>query len=67
MRETDGKALVNQETKLQASKELRYLAGLLHHIQSIVEQHMWIIAFEQWYKKYQSMIEEKVLYKLTGR
>jgi hypothetical protein len=53
--------------KLQASRELRYLIGLLHHIENIAEQQIWIIAFEQWYKRHQDVIEEKVLHKLTGR
>ena len=58
---------LTRRPKLQASRELRYLVGLLHHIQGIVEQHMWIIAFEQWYKRHQQIIEEKVLHKPTGR
>lgn len=58
---------LTRKPKLAASKELRFLAGLLHHIRNVVEQHMWVIAFEQWYKKYQHIIEEKVLHKPTGR
>ncbi len=58
---------LTRRPRLQASKELRYLIGLLHHIRGIVEQHMWIIAFEQWYKRHQPLIEEKVLHKATGR
>jgi hypothetical protein len=58
---------LTRRPKLTASKELRFLAGLLHHIRNVVEQHMWVIAFEQWYKKYQHIIEEKVLHKPTGR
>jgi hypothetical protein len=58
---------LTRRPKLQASRELRYLVGLLHHIRGIVEQHMWIIAFEQWYKRHQQIIEEKVLHKPTGR
>ena len=46
--------------KLQASKELRYLIGLLHHIRDVVEQYIWIIAFEAWYKRHQAVIEEKI-------
>lgn len=52
--------------KLQASKELRYLIGLLHH-RGVVEQYIWIIAFEAWYKRHQAVIEEKVLHRPTGR
>jgi hypothetical protein len=58
---------LTRKPKLQASKELRYLVGLLHHIRGVVEQHIWVIAFEQWYKKHQSIIDEKVLHKPTGR
>jgi len=58
---------LTRKPKAQASKELRYLVGLLHHIKGVVEQHMWVIAFEQWYKKYQYIIDEKVLHKPTGR
>jgi Transposase, Mutator family len=58
---------LTRKPKLQSSKELRYLVGLLHHIRGIVEQHMWVIAFEQWYKRYQHIIGEKVLHKSTGR
>ena len=58
---------LTRKPKLTASRELRFLVGLLHHIRNVVEQHMWIIAFEQWYKKYQAVIEEKVLHKPTAR
>ena len=58
---------LTRKPRLEAGKGLRYLIGLLHHIQGIVEQHMWIIAFEQWYKRHQSTIEEKVLHPSTGR
>lgn len=58
---------LTRKPKLQASKELRYLAGLLHHIRSVVEQHIWTIAFEVWYKRHQPIIEERVLHKPTGR
>jgi len=58
---------LTRKPKLIASKELRYLVGLLHYIRGIVEQHMWVIAFEQWYKKHQPIIEEKVLHHKTGR
>lgn len=58
---------LTRKPKLQASKELRYLVGLLHHIRGVVEQHMWVIAFEQWYKRHQQIIEEKVLHKPTAR
>ena len=58
---------LTRKPRLEASKELRYLIGLLHHIRGVVEQHMWIIAFEQWYKRHQPLIEEKVLHKPTGR
>ncbi len=58
---------LTRRPKLQASRELRYLVGLLHHIRGIVEQHMWIIAFEKWYKRHQQIIEEKVLHRPTGR
>jgi hypothetical protein len=58
---------LTRRPKLQASKELRYLVGLLHHIQGVVEQHMWITSFEQWYKRHQAVIEEKALHRPTGR
>jgi hypothetical protein len=58
---------LTRKPKTQASKELRYLVGLLHHIRGIVEQHIWVIAFEQWYRRHQQTIEEKVLHKPTGR
>jgi hypothetical protein len=63
----DVRLWLTRKPKMQASKELRYLVGLLHHIRGIVEQHMWVIAFEQWYKRHQQTIEEKVLHKPTGR
>jgi transposase-like protein len=58
---------LTRKPRLQPSKELRYLISLLHHIKNLVEQHMWIIAFEQWYKKYQLVIEEKTIHRPTGR
>lgn len=58
---------LTRKPKLPAAKELRYLIGLLHHIQGVVEQHMWIIAFEQWYRRHQTLIDEKVRHEPTGR
>jgi hypothetical protein len=58
---------LTRRPKLQASRELRYLIGLLHHVRHVVEQHMWVIAFEKWYERYRYIIEEKVLHKPTGR
>lgn len=58
---------LTRRPRLQASRELRYLVGLLHHIRGVVEQHMWVIAFEQWYQRHQFTIEEKVLNSPTGR
>jgi hypothetical protein len=58
---------LTRKPKLPAAKELRYLIGLLHHIKGVVEQHMWVIAFEQWYKRHKTLIEEKVQHEPTGR
>lgn len=58
---------LTRRPKLSAAGELRYLIGLLHHIHGVVEQHMWVVAFEQWYKRHQELIEEKVRHEPTGR
>jgi hypothetical protein len=58
---------LTRKPQLVAARELRYLIGLLHHIQRVVEQHMWIVAFEQWYKRHKTLIEEKVRHSDTGR
>ena len=58
---------LTRKPKLQAARELRYLIGLLHHIRGVVEQHMWVIAFEQWYKRHKVLIEEKVRHEPTQR
>ncbi len=58
---------LTRKPKSEAAKELRYLAGLLHHIRGMVEQHMWIIAFEKWYSKHRIIIEQKVYHTPTGR
>lgn len=58
---------LTRKPKLAAARELRYLIGLLHHIRGVVEQHMWIIAFEQWYKRHKGLIEEKVQHPATHR
>ena len=50
-----------------AAKDLRYLIGLLHHITNVIEQKMWTIAFEKWYKKHRSFIEEKGIHQPTNR
>ncbi len=58
---------LTRKPKSEAAKELRYLISLLHHIKNIVEQNMWIIAFNHWYIKYKSIIEEKAYRKQSGR
>ncbi len=58
---------LTRKPKSQAAKELRYLIGLVHFIKNIVEQNMWIIAFNYWYIKYKDIIEEKVYRKQSGR
>jgi hypothetical protein len=58
---------LTRKPKFEAARELRYLIGLLHHIRSVVEQHMWIIAFEQWYRRHKALLEEKVQHPSTGR
>lgn len=63
----DVRLWLTRRPQIEASKKLRYLVGFLHHIQNKIEQQMWIIAFEDWYKKYQYIIDEKVLYQPTGR
>lgn len=61
------RAWLTRSPRTEAAKELRYLIGLLHHIQNIVEQHIWIIAFERWYARHKAVIEEKVVYEQTKR
>ncbi len=61
------RAWLTRKPKLPASKELRYLISLLHHIRGLVEQHMWVTAFERWYERYRQLIEEKVLHQPTKR
>jgi hypothetical protein len=58
---------LTRKPKIGAARELRYLIGLLHHIRSVVEQHMWVIAFEQWYNRHKTLVEEKVQHPATGR
>jgi len=58
---------ITRKPKSEAAKELRYIISFLHHIKNIVEQNMWIIAFNYWYIKHKTVIEEKVYRKQTGR
>ena len=58
---------LTRKPKSLAAKELRYLIGLLHHINNVTEQFMWTVAFEKWYKKHQLFIEEKVKNTPTNR
>ncbi len=58
---------LTRKPKSEAAKELKYLVSLLHHIKNIIEQNMWIIAFNYWYIKHKSIIEEKVYKKQSGR
>ena len=58
---------LTRKPKTMAGKELRYLIGLLHHITNVTEQIMWTIAFEKWFKKHQSFIEEKGIHQPTNR
>ncbi len=61
------RAWLTRQPKSGPARELRYLIGLLHHINNVSEQNMWILAFEYWYKKYKAIIEEKVYKKQSGR
>lgn len=61
------RAWLTRRPKMEASRELRYLVGLLHYIKGMVEMHMWIIAFERWYDRHRALIEERVLKTRTGR
>jgi Transposase, Mutator family len=63
----DVRTWLTRRPKSEAGKELRYLVGLLHYIRNMVEQHMWVIAFEKWYNKYRPVIEQKVYHSQTGR
>jgi hypothetical protein len=58
---------LTRKPKLQPAIELRYLIGLVHHIKTMVEYHMWTIAVQQWYKRHQLMIEQKVYRPQTNR
>lgn len=58
---------LTRKPQLAAAKELRYLIGLLHHIRGVVEQHMWTVSFEHWYKRHKPLIEERVRHPTTGR
>ncbi len=61
------RAWLTRQPKSGPARELRYLIGLLHHINNVSEQNMWILAFEYWYKKHKAIIEEKVYIKQSGR
>lgn len=58
---------LTRNPKTEVGKELRYLTGLLHHINNMVEQHMWTICFEKWYQKYDAVINEKAYQNDTKR
>lgn len=58
---------LTQRPKLEASKKLRILAGLLHHIKNPIEKQMWLIAVSGWYQHYQIIINQKVFNPYSGR
>jgi hypothetical protein len=61
------KAWLTLHPRLAASKQLRFLCGLIHHIKSPVEQQMWTIAINTWYQQNQTIINEKVFNPYSGR